>query len=127
LHRTRRNAVAVIALVALALGFCGTANAGEGKAAKRDQLSFEGTVSAVDLKAGTVTVKKKDGSMTFQVPAECKIFVERVKTSAKLSHLKVGDKVELYYVAEDGDLVAQRIAERGAQADHKEKREDKGR
>jgi Cu/Ag efflux protein CusF len=95
---------------------------GEKKAAKRDQLFIEGKVAAIDFKAKTITVERKGGRMTFQVPDSCDIFVKNVPTLAKLSHLKVGDSVNLFYVEENGELIAKRIGEQGAHADKKENR-----
>jgi Cu/Ag efflux protein CusF len=117
---------AVVAVVALiGFGAVGPAAAGERQAAKRGQLSFEGVISAIDFKARTVTVKKKDGTMKFQCAEDCKFYVEGVKEGAKLSHFKVGDKVEIYYSEQNGVLLAHRIAEKGAHADEKERREQR--
>lgn len=115
----------VVSVAAITLAVALPAQAGERKAEKRGQLSFEGTISAIDFKARTVTVKKKEGTMKFECAENCKFFVKHVKESAKLSNLKVGDKVEVFYTEEGGSLVAHRIAERGSHADHKEKQQNK--
>ena len=121
-----KRVVSAIGVVTLALFCAVSVRAGEErKAEKRGQEYFGGTVSAIDFKAQTVTVKQKDGSMTFRCASDSKFFVEHVKTGAKLTDFKVGDKVEVYYTVENGQPVCHRLAEKGSHADKKEKRETK--
>lgn len=73
--------LAVVAVVALALA--GAVFAGD----------VSGTVSAVDAKANTITVKTDKGDVTVNVTADTKIMVG---TAAKaIADVKVGDKVSV--------------------------------
>jgi len=121
-----KRVVSAIGVVTLALVCAVSVRGGEErKAEKRGQEYFGGTISAIDFKAQTVTVKKKDGVMTFRCASDCKFFAERVKEGAKLSDFKVGDKVEVYYTVANGEALCHRLAEKGSHADKKEKREEK--
>src|SRR5690349_11289932 len=96
----RGMAAAVVATAVFGSAF--VAKAGdiqqEKKAAKKGEEYFDGDVSAVDFKAGTVTVKKKDaGTMTFAAAQASKFYVKQKKEGAGLSDFKVGDKVEVWY------------------------------
>jgi Cu/Ag efflux protein CusF len=74
---------------------------------KRHQAT--GTIESVDVKAGSLVLKHKDESKTFQVNDKTKISIEGKKEAA-LSDLKVVDKVTVFYVEEGGVLIAHKIA-----------------
>lgn len=100
-------------------------NREEKKAAKEGEQYFDGDISAVDFKAGTVTVKEKAGSMTFTCDSATKFYAKHKKEAAKLEDFKVGDKVEVRYVVVAGTPTCKRLAEAGSRADKKEKKEEK--
>jgi Cu/Ag efflux protein CusF len=117
---TRSFVVATVAGLVMTVGL--TAHAGE--KAKPDKLTFAGEVTAVDATANTVTVKHKSDSMTFNVGADCKIYVKSEKSAVALKELKVGDKVNVLYTNDSGKRNAHRIGEEGAHATKKDKKEE---
>ena len=118
-----RSLVAV-SLAAVAVTLIPAVRAGEKKEEKKHagQEYFEGKVSAIDFKAKTVTIAKKEGNMIFAINDATKCFVEGKKDAAKLDDFKVGDKVNVLYKNVNGTLVASRLAEGGSHADEKEKK-----
>lgn len=69
--------------------------------------AFSGTISAIDTSSLTVQ-DKTAASRIFQVTSSTTI-VTAGKPTAKLSDLKVGDRVDVGYTEEDKTLVAHRI------------------
>jgi Cu/Ag efflux protein CusF len=120
--------ITAASLVAVALAFAAPVGAEEAKkeakAEKPKAHQFTGEISAVDIAGKAVTVKNKDG--------ETKVFVLTEKTkvgtaenkAAELKDLKVGDKVTVRFMEEDGKNVAQRIGP-PAPPKKKEKPEEK--
>lgn len=73
---------------------------------------FTGFVTAVDKKAGTLTVKKSATSKTFKLADDCQ--VTHVKKGAgKLDDLKVGQKVAVAHGKSKDALVASRVEQCG--------------
>ena len=131
MRKSCMHGVAAAVVAATILGSAFVAQAGENKeekkAAKEGEEYLSGEISAVDFKANTVSVKKKDaGSMTFQSPASAKYYVKQKKEGATLSDFKVGDKVEVWYVVENGNPTVHRLGEEGAHAEKKARKEEKG-
>jgi Cu/Ag efflux protein CusF len=119
-----RSLAFAVAVMAVTLPW--TAHAGdEKKAAKKGEQYFDGTISAIDFKARSVTVSEKAGGMTFTCNDGTRFYAKQKKEGAKLDDFKVGDKVEVLYVVADGTPTVNRLAEKGAHADKKEKREEK--
>jgi len=121
----RGVAAAVVATAVFGSAF--VAQAGdtkeEKKAAKQGEEFFDGEVSAVDFKAGTVTIKKKDaGTMTFTAAQASKFYVKQKKTGAALTDFKVGDKVEVWYTVDKGTPTIHTLAEQGSHAEKKAKK-----
>ena len=113
-------------LVALAFAWTGTSLASdEKKAEKKGQMLFEGQIASIDLPGKSVSVKKKDGTMTFQVTDATKIYAKGSKETVALGQLQAGEKVEIEYSEQNGKFVASRIAEKGVNADKIEKKEQK--
>jgi len=119
-----RSIVRVVLAVAVAAGVWSAQAGEEKKAAKEGKQFFEGVISAVDFKAGTVTVKEKAGTMTFQCTDVTKYYAKK-KEGAALTDFKVGDKVDVQYTVVGGTPTCSRLAEEGSHADKKEKKEHK--
>ena len=122
--------VAAAIMAAVVLGSVSVAHAGdnkqEKKAAKDGEEYYEGVISAVDFKANTVTVKKDEaGTMTFTSGAKTKFYARQKKEGAALSDFKVGDKVEVWYTVDAGTPTIHALGEKGAHAEHKEKKAEK--
>lgn len=115
--------VVAAALVAPRMAAAGE-NKEEKKASKQGEEYFSGEINSIDFKAGTVAVKKKDsGSMTFQSATTTKYYVKQKKEGASMSDFKVGDKVEVWYVVENGTPTIHRLAEEGSHPEKKAKKE----
>ena len=97
--------VLVIALTALAfsgVGFAAdTATKSDTKAEKPKAMSASGAVTAVDAKAGTLTVKTADKSLDLNATSKAK---------GALGKLKVGDMVKVSYTDKDGKMNASSIS-----------------
>ena len=97
--------VLVIALTALAfsgVGFAAdTATKSDTKAEKPKATSASGAVTAVDAKAGTLTVKTADKSLDLNATSKAK---------GALGKLKVGDMVKVSYTDKDGKMNASSIS-----------------
>ena len=97
--------VLVIALTALAfsgVGFAAdTATKSDTKAEKPKATSTTGAVTAVDAKAGTLTVKTADKSLDLNATSKAK---------GALGKLKVGDMVKVSYTDKDGKMNASSIS-----------------
>jgi Cu/Ag efflux protein CusF len=90
----------------------------EGKAEKPKARQFTGEITKIE--GSSVSVKKKDEEKTFTASDKVKVVVPG-KEAGELSDLKVGDKVTVHFVEEDGKDVAKRIVH----ADAKPKKEKK--
>jgi Cu/Ag efflux protein CusF len=105
----------VSSLLAVAVALSSSAFAADQGAAKPEKAAevkikthaFTGEITAVDAKANSLTVKKKDESKTFKTEG-AKVRVVG-KEDATLADLKVGDKVLVVSVEENGALVAKKI------------------
>ena len=97
--------VLVIALTALAfsgVGFAAdTATKSDTKAEKPKAMSASGAVTAVDAKAGTLTVKTADKSLDLTATSKAK---------GALGKVKVGDMVKVSYTDKDGKMNASSIS-----------------
>src|SRR5437879_637339 len=96
----RRNVVrslVAVSLAAVAVTLVPAVRAGEKKEEKKHpgEEYFEGHVSAIDPKAHTITVKKKDGTMAFTCAADCKYYAKEKKAGATFDDFKVGDHVNV--------------------------------
>ena len=96
--------VLVIALTALAFSgvsfAADTATKSETKAEKPKAMSATGAVTAVDAKAGTLTVKTADKSLDLTATSKAK---------SALGKVKVGDTVKVSYTEKDGKMNASSI------------------
>ena len=96
--------VLVIALTALAfsgVGFAAdTATKSDMKAEKPKAMSASGAVTAVDAKAGTLSVKTKDRDLDLTATS---------KGKGALGKVKVGDMVKVSYTEKDGKMSASSI------------------
>ena len=97
--------VLVIALTALAfsgVGFAAdTATKSDTKAEKPKAMSASGAVTAVDAKAGTLTVKTADKSLDLNATSKAK---------GALGKLKVGDMVKVSYTDKHGKMNASSVS-----------------
>ena len=97
--------VLVIALTALAftgVGFAAdTTTKSDMKAEKPKAMSAQGEVTAVDAKAGTLSVKTSDKSLDLTATSKAK---------SALGKVKVGDMVKVSYTEKDGKMNASSIS-----------------
>jgi uncharacterized protein YbbC (DUF1343 family) len=96
--------VLVIALTALAFSgvsfAADTATKPQTKAEKPKAMSTTGAVTAVDAKAGTLSVKTKDKDLDLTATSKAK---------GALGKVKVGDMVKVSYTEKDGKMSASSI------------------
>lgn len=106
----------VSSLLAVAVALSSSTFAADQGAAKPEKAAevkikthaFTGEITAVDAKANSLTAKNaKDESKTFK--AEGAKVKTADKPDATLADLKVGDKVLVVYVEDNGALVAKKI------------------
>ena len=103
--------IATLSVVAVALTFAGVVRAQEAapKAKAPKTHSANGEITALDAKAGTLSIKKHDETVeTFMIAKDCKVSTAD-KKDATVADLKVGDKVTVAYTGEAGAMVAQKI------------------
>ena len=98
--------VLVIALTALAFSGAGfaadtAAPKTEMKAEKPKAMSATGAVTAVDAKAGTLSVKTKDKDLDLTATSKAK---------SALGKVKVGDMVKVSYTEKDGKMNASSLS-----------------
>jgi Cu/Ag efflux protein CusF len=107
----------VSSLLAVAVAVGSSAFAADQTAAKPEKAAevkikthaFTGEITAVDAKANSLTAKNaKDDSKTFK--AEGAKVATADKKDATLADLKVGDKVLVVYVEENGVAIAKKIS-----------------
>ncbi len=119
-HLLRTMAVAGVAAVALACALPARAQsnatppaatppaAPAEKTEKPKRHLFTGLIESIDTKANTVSVKHKEDVKIFSISDATKYSTEDKKDAA-LADFKVGEKVTVHYVEENGVLVAHRI------------------
>ncbi len=78
-------------------------------AAKPKAHQYTGEVASIDGKAGVVVVKKGSESKTFKVGEKTRYSTAETPKGALLADIKVGDKVTVRYIEEDGVLIAHSI------------------
>jgi Cu/Ag efflux protein CusF len=104
--------ITMLSVVAVALTFagvvCATENATKSDTSKAKRHDLTGEITAVDATAGTLSVKKGDETVSLTIGKNCKV-VTADKKDATVADLKVGDKVTVVYVEEDGAKVAKKI------------------
>jgi Cu/Ag efflux protein CusF len=71
---------------------------------------YTGDITSIDAKAGTVIVKKGEDSKTFKIGEKTRYATADKAKGAALTDIKVGDKVTVSYIDEDGVLTARKIA-----------------
>jgi Cu/Ag efflux protein CusF len=114
----KKYLVCSLLAVAVALSSSTFAEDGAAKPAKAEKAQkpdgpktsqFTGEITAVDAKANSLTVKHstKDESKTFKAEGAKVATVD--KKDATLADLKVGDKVRVQFVEENGAAVAKKI------------------
>ena len=112
--------IAVLSVVAVALTFAGVVRAQETNAAaqKPKAKSSTGVITAVDATAGTLTIKKSDGTvLNFTIAKDCKVTTAK---DATVADLKINDKVAVGYSEEAGAMVAKKIGAPKAKAPKKD-------
>jgi hypothetical protein len=120
------RAAMALSIVALALSFTGIVRAQDAAtssnppaatpapapapAPKPKRQQYTGEVTAIDAKAGTLIVKKGEESKTFKIGEKTKYSTaDKPKGTAEVTDIKIGDKILVHYVDEDGVLVAHSI------------------
>jgi hypothetical protein len=109
------RAAMALGIVALAFSFTGTVRAQDTSTStnapaatpKPKRHQFTGLVESVD--AGSVIVKHDAESKTFKISDKTK-FGTADKKEAAITDVKVGDKVTVYYVEDEGVLKAHKIS-----------------
>lgn len=103
-----RTAMA-LGIAALAFSFAAPVRAAdETTPPKPKRHQFTGVIESIDVKAGSVIVKKDTESKTFKVSDKTK-YATTDKKDAALADIKVGDKVKVAYTEENGVATAHRI------------------
>jgi|SRR5579859_6150909 len=108
-----------LGIAALAFSFAASVQAGDTSTpttatapapapAKPKRHQYTGIVESIDAKAGTAIVKKDAESKTFKIVEKTK-YSTLEKKDAAVTDIKVGDKVTVIYVEEDGVNTARRI------------------
>jgi Cu/Ag efflux protein CusF len=108
--------ITTLSVVAVALAFASVVRAEEtatptpapAAPAKANTHEATGKITAVDAKAGTLSIKRKNAEVTFTIAKDCKVSLPD-KADATVADLKVGDKVTVTYTEEAGAKVAQKI------------------
>ena len=104
--------IATLSAVAIALTFANVVRAQEtnAKPAKVKAVTHDATgeITAVDAKAGALSIKGRHADLTFTIAKDCKVSTAD-KKDATVADLKVGDKVTVAYTEEAGTKVAQKI------------------
>ena len=102
-----KNILKVLVIALTALAFSGasfaadTATKTTTKSEKPKAMSATGAVTAMDAKAGTLTIKTKDKDLDLTASS-------KVKTA--LGKVKVGDTVKVSYTEKDGKMNASSIS-----------------
>jgi ribosomal protein S1 len=117
-----KKAIAIIVAVLFVFALTSISLAAEKKAAseKPKVKAVTGEVTAVDTKAGTITVKGKKAEVT--VTCDDKTKVKMGKEVKALADVMVGDKVTVKYTEVDGKNVAKSVAIKPAAAAPAEKK-----
>ena len=101
-----KNMLKVLVIALTALAFSGvsfaadTVTKSQTKAEKPKAMSATGAVTAVDAKAGTLSVKTKDKDLDLTATSKAK---------GALGKVKVGDMVKVSYTEKDGKMNASSI------------------
>jgi Cu/Ag efflux protein CusF len=83
--------------------------------AKKQDLEYTGSITAINTNAAIVTVKSKEKeAMTLSLAKDCMLFVKHKKAAAALSDFKVGEEVRVLYKQEGGALVCDSMWEPGS-------------
>jgi Cu/Ag efflux protein CusF len=103
----------VIALAGAVLGLTQSVRAEEQakKADKPKPHQATGQITAVDVKAGTVTIEHKKENKTFTLAPDVKYGSGGENVNLNLSNLKVGDKVTIHYTEDGGKMMAHKIGQ----------------
>ncbi len=102
-----KNMLKVLVIALTALAFSGasfaadTATKTTTKSEKPTAMSATGAVTAMDAKAGTLTVKTKDKDLNLTASSKAK---------KALGKVKVGDNVKVSYTEKDGKMNASSIS-----------------
>ncbi|HTS17629.1 MAG TPA: hypothetical protein VMP11_08655 [Verrucomicrobiae bacterium] len=95
--------------------------------AKKHDIEFTGSITAIDTNAPSVTVNSKEkGPMTLSVASDCMFFVKHKKGAAALSDFKVGEEVHVLYKQSGSAMVCDSMWEPGSNAAEKEHKVQKG-
>src|SRR6266478_7975040 len=87
----------------------------------KHDLKYEGSITAIDSTAGTVTVKSKEkGPLTLTVSKDSLLFVKHKKGAAALTDFKVGEEVHVLYVQSGTTIVANSMWHPGANPSEKQ-------
>ena len=118
-----KKTIAIIVSLIFVLSFAGLSFAADKPAAEKKAEPVKaapvkvkqvtGDVTAVDAKAGTITVKGKKGDTTVATDAKTKIMMG--KDVKALADVKVGDKVMVKFSEADGKMTAKSVAIKSAE------------
>ena len=100
------RALTGLAVVAMAVALASPVRAQDTKPPKMPHMG--GTITALDAKAGTVTLKNKDGEKTFTCAPTCK-FGSPDDKATSLADYKVGDHITVHYTDDAGKLTAHKL------------------
>jgi Cu/Ag efflux protein CusF len=103
-RKTMRKSSIIVGLICLTALLGSTTWADE----RTDEKRYDGTVTAVNKDAGTITVKKALISHTFKLATPATISIKG-KAIATLGDLREGDDVEVFYHEEGDNKIAHRI------------------
>ncbi len=94
--------------------------------AKKHDIEFTGSLTAININAPAVTVNSKEkGAMTFAVASDCMFFVKHKKGAAALTDFKVGEQVHVLYKQAGGGVVCESMWQPGADPGEKEHKAEK--
>jgi Cu/Ag efflux protein CusF len=96
------------------------------KAEEKKDLDYKGAITAIDAKAGTVTISNKQkGPLALTVAKDCMLFVKHKKGQAALADFKVGEEVRALYRQDAGALVCHSMWQPGSNPAEKESKVQK--
>jgi Cu/Ag efflux protein CusF len=112
--RRRRRDILCLSCLFLCLSAAGAAHGGEKTKQKKAQyLSITGTVTAVDLEGGIITLSQKlktgDREISFAVTKKTKVYWSKTKMKVALSDLNPGVRVIVQFYDDGKRLVASRV------------------
>jgi Cu/Ag efflux protein CusF len=103
-----------LALVGALMGLSQPVRAEEAakKSEKSNKHQATGEITAIDTKANTVTIKRKNANMTFALAPDVKYGSGGQIVNLNISNLKVGDKVTVHYTEDaGGKMTAHKIGQ----------------